>query len=152
MLHYAVVFFVIALIAALFGFGGIAAGAAGIAKILFVVFIILAIATFLFGRNRGAEQQQHRPRPRERARPCFVRARSSDQADAGRHPELGQGRHRRRRGALLGAADEEQEHVARRVEVEDVVLPRSTRGRPAGSRPSCRARARSAQAPMPCGG
>ena len=31
MLHYAVVFFVIALIAALFGFGGIAAGAAGIA-------------------------------------------------------------------------------------------------------------------------
>jgi uncharacterized membrane protein YtjA (UPF0391 family) len=53
MLHYAVVFFVIALIAALFGFGGIAAGAAGIAKILFVVFIILAVATFLFGRNRG---------------------------------------------------------------------------------------------------
>src|SRR5688572_2814094 len=45
MLHYAVVFFVIALIAALFGFGGIAAGAAGIAKILFVVFIILAIAS-----------------------------------------------------------------------------------------------------------
>ena len=53
LLHYAVVFFVIALIAALFGFGGIAAGAAGIAKILFVVFIILAIASFLFGRNRG---------------------------------------------------------------------------------------------------
>jgi len=36
MLHYAVVFFVIALIAALFGFGGIAAGAAGIAQILFI--------------------------------------------------------------------------------------------------------------------
>ena len=33
MLHYAVVFFVIALIAAFFGFGGIAVGAAGIAKI-----------------------------------------------------------------------------------------------------------------------
>jgi uncharacterized membrane protein YtjA (UPF0391 family) len=49
MLHYAVVFFVIALIAALFGFGGIAAGAVGIAKILFVVFAILAIASFLFG-------------------------------------------------------------------------------------------------------
>ena len=32
MLHYAVVFFIIALIAALFGFGGIAAGAAGIAR------------------------------------------------------------------------------------------------------------------------
>ena len=32
MLHYAVVFFIIALIAAVFGFGGIAAGAAGIAS------------------------------------------------------------------------------------------------------------------------
>lgn len=49
MLHYAVVFFVIALIAALFGFGGIAAGAVGIAKILFYVFVILAVAAFLFG-------------------------------------------------------------------------------------------------------
>ncbi len=53
MLHYAVVFFVIALIAALFGFGGIAAGAVGIAKILFFVFIILAVATFLFGSMRN---------------------------------------------------------------------------------------------------
>jgi len=48
MLHYAVVFFVIALIAALFGFGGIAASAAGIAKILFIIFAIMAVATFLF--------------------------------------------------------------------------------------------------------
>ena len=53
LLHYAVVFLVIALIAAVLGFGGIAAGAAGIAKILFIVFVILAVATFLFGRNRG---------------------------------------------------------------------------------------------------
>ena len=49
MLHYAVVFFVIALIAALFGFGGIAASASGIAQILFFVFIVLAVASFLFG-------------------------------------------------------------------------------------------------------
>jgi uncharacterized membrane protein YtjA (UPF0391 family) len=47
MLHYAVVFFVIALIAALFGFGGLAAGAAGIAKVLFFVFLFLAVAGFL---------------------------------------------------------------------------------------------------------
>jgi uncharacterized membrane protein YtjA (UPF0391 family) len=47
MLHYAVVFFVIALIAALFGFGGLAAGAAGIAKILFFVFVAMAVVTFL---------------------------------------------------------------------------------------------------------
>jgi uncharacterized membrane protein YtjA (UPF0391 family) len=53
MLHYAIVFFVIALIAALFGFGGIAASAVGIAKILFVVFLILALASFVFGLLRG---------------------------------------------------------------------------------------------------
>jgi uncharacterized membrane protein YtjA (UPF0391 family) len=47
MLHYAVVFFVIALIAAVFGFGGIAASAAGIAKILFFLFAVLAIGSFL---------------------------------------------------------------------------------------------------------
>jgi uncharacterized membrane protein YtjA (UPF0391 family) len=35
MRHYAVVFFIIALIAAFFGFGGIAVGAAGIAKVLY---------------------------------------------------------------------------------------------------------------------
>jgi uncharacterized membrane protein YtjA (UPF0391 family) len=52
MLHYAVVFFVIALIAALFGFGGIAAGAAGIAKILFFVFVIIAIAAFVMSLLR----------------------------------------------------------------------------------------------------
>jgi uncharacterized membrane protein YtjA (UPF0391 family) len=51
MLHYAVVFLVIALVAALFGFGGIAAGAVGIAKILFFVFLILAVVSLLFGRR-----------------------------------------------------------------------------------------------------
>ena len=51
MLHYAVVFFIIAIVAAVFGFGGIAAGAAGIAKILFVVFLIGAIVALLFGRT-----------------------------------------------------------------------------------------------------
>ena len=52
MLHYAIVFFVIALIAAVFGFGGIAASAVGIAKILFFVFVILAVLTFVFGLIR----------------------------------------------------------------------------------------------------
>jgi uncharacterized membrane protein YtjA (UPF0391 family) len=49
MLHYAVVFLVVALIAAVLGFGGIAASAAGIAKILFVVFLVMAVVSFLFG-------------------------------------------------------------------------------------------------------
>jgi uncharacterized membrane protein YtjA (UPF0391 family) len=53
MLHYAVVFFVIALIAALFGFGGIAAGAVSIGKLLFIVFIVLAVASFLYGLIKG---------------------------------------------------------------------------------------------------
>ncbi|MHB1198682.1 MAG: DUF1328 domain-containing protein [Polaromonas sp.] len=47
MLHYSVVFLVIALIAAVFGFGGIAAGAVEIAKVLFFIFIIMAIVGFL---------------------------------------------------------------------------------------------------------
>jgi uncharacterized membrane protein YtjA (UPF0391 family) len=54
MLHYAVVFFIIALVAAVFGFGGIAAGAAGIAKILFVVFLIGALVSFLMSVGRRA--------------------------------------------------------------------------------------------------
>lgn len=51
MLHWAAVFFVIALVAALFGFGGIAAGAVSIAKVLFVLFIVLAIVALVIGRN-----------------------------------------------------------------------------------------------------
>ena len=54
MLHYAAVFFVIALIAAVFGFGGIAAGAVGIAKILFFVFLIGAAISLLLGLTRRA--------------------------------------------------------------------------------------------------
>jgi uncharacterized membrane protein YtjA (UPF0391 family) len=49
MLHYAAVFFVIALIAAVFGFGGIAAGATEIAKILFIVFLIGFVISLVMG-------------------------------------------------------------------------------------------------------
>ena len=52
MLHYAIVFFIIAIIAAVLGFSGLAAGAAGIAKILFVVFLVMAIATFVVNMLR----------------------------------------------------------------------------------------------------
>jgi uncharacterized membrane protein YtjA (UPF0391 family) len=54
MLHYAVVFFVIALISALFGFTGIAVGAASIAKILFMVFLVIAVITFIMSLARRA--------------------------------------------------------------------------------------------------
>jgi uncharacterized membrane protein YtjA (UPF0391 family) len=53
MLHYAVVFFVIALIAALLGFTGIAAGAADIARILFFLFIVIFLVSIVLGFLRG---------------------------------------------------------------------------------------------------
>ena len=52
MLYYAVVFFIIALVAALFGFGGIAAGAVGIAKVLFFVFLVVAVISAVLGHAR----------------------------------------------------------------------------------------------------
>ena len=52
MLHYAVVFFVIALVAARCGFGGIAAGAVEIGKLLFMVFAVLAVISFVVGLIR----------------------------------------------------------------------------------------------------
>jgi uncharacterized membrane protein YtjA (UPF0391 family) len=55
LLKWAAIFFVIALIAAAFGFSGIAAGAADIAKILFYLFLaifaILLIAGLVIGRK-----------------------------------------------------------------------------------------------------
>jgi uncharacterized membrane protein YtjA (UPF0391 family) len=52
MLYYALVFFVIALIAGFLGFFGIASDAAWIAKILFVAFLVLAVVSLLVGRRR----------------------------------------------------------------------------------------------------
>ena len=54
MLQYAVIFFIIALISALFGFTGLAAGAVGIAKILFYVFLVVALITFVMSLVRKA--------------------------------------------------------------------------------------------------
>ena len=49
MLRWALAFFIVALIAALFGFGEIASGATWIAKILFVVFILMFSICFILG-------------------------------------------------------------------------------------------------------
>ena len=51
MLHYAWVFLIIALVAAVLGFGGIAGTAAGIAKVLFFVFLVIWLVSFLMGRR-----------------------------------------------------------------------------------------------------
>jgi len=53
MLNWALVFLVLGLIAALFGFTGIAGASIGIAKILFFVFLALFVVMLLFGGWRG---------------------------------------------------------------------------------------------------
>ena len=53
MLRWAFGFFLLALIAAVFGFGGIAAGAAGIAKFLFWGFVILSVVSIVVGVIKG---------------------------------------------------------------------------------------------------
>ncbi len=52
MIRYAVIFLVIALIAAIFGFGGIAEGATDIALILFYIFIALFVISLVVGQFR----------------------------------------------------------------------------------------------------
>lgn len=47
MLRWALIFLVVALIAAFLGFGGIAGTAVGIAKVLFFVFLVVAAIFFL---------------------------------------------------------------------------------------------------------
>ncbi|MDB5318751.1 MAG: hypothetical protein JWN40_382 [Phycisphaerales bacterium] len=49
MLYWAAVFFIISIIAAVFGFGGVAAGASSIATILFWIFLVLFIVSLLAG-------------------------------------------------------------------------------------------------------
>jgi uncharacterized membrane protein YtjA (UPF0391 family) len=52
MLYYALVFFIIAIVAAMFGFGGIAAGAVEIAKVLFFIFLVLFLVSLIVGLFR----------------------------------------------------------------------------------------------------
>lgn len=52
MLYWALVFLVVALIAAAFGFGGIAATATSIAQVLFYIFLILFLISLITGLVR----------------------------------------------------------------------------------------------------
>jgi uncharacterized membrane protein YtjA (UPF0391 family) len=54
MLQLAITCLVIALIAAVLGFGGIAGSFIWLAQILFVVFLVLAVVAFIFGRGLGS--------------------------------------------------------------------------------------------------
>ena len=49
MLRWALIFFIISIIAALFGFTGIAVAAAGIARLLFYIFLFVFIILLILG-------------------------------------------------------------------------------------------------------
>ena len=51
MARWAIIFFIVALVAAVFGFGGIAGEAAWIGQVLLFVFIVLAVVSLLMGRG-----------------------------------------------------------------------------------------------------
>ena len=53
MLGWAIAFFILAIIAAVFGFGNIAAGATSIAQILFFVFLVLFVLALVVRLLRG---------------------------------------------------------------------------------------------------
>lgn len=53
MLKMAFLFLVIAMIAAVFGFGGIASASAGMAKIVFAIFLVLFIISALASALKG---------------------------------------------------------------------------------------------------
>ena len=52
LLNWALIFLVLAIVAAILGFGGIASESAWIAKVLFVVFLVIYIASFFINRVR----------------------------------------------------------------------------------------------------
>jgi uncharacterized membrane protein YtjA (UPF0391 family) len=54
MLRWAVIFLIIALIAALFGFTDVAAASAGIAKILFGIFLVIFLVFLVLGLMAGS--------------------------------------------------------------------------------------------------
>ncbi len=53
MLRWALAFLVLALVAALLGFGGVAAASAGIAKTLFFIFLVVFLVTLILGVSAG---------------------------------------------------------------------------------------------------
>jgi uncharacterized membrane protein YtjA (UPF0391 family) len=53
MLRWALIFLIVSLIAALFGFTDIAAASAGIAKILFFIFVVITLVFLVLGLAAG---------------------------------------------------------------------------------------------------
>lgn len=53
MLHYVIMFFILAVLAAVFGFGGLASDFADIAKFLAGIFVILFVASLIYSVITG---------------------------------------------------------------------------------------------------
>ena len=53
MLRWALIFFIVAIVAAVFGFGNISAGATDIAKILFFIFVVLFLISIVMSLITG---------------------------------------------------------------------------------------------------
>jgi uncharacterized membrane protein YtjA (UPF0391 family) len=58
MLYYIVTFFVLAIVASLFGFSGLAVEFAGIAKLLAGIFIVLFLITLIYRIITGKESKE----------------------------------------------------------------------------------------------
>jgi uncharacterized membrane protein YtjA (UPF0391 family) len=52
MLYWALVFFIVALVAGLLGFGGISSASAGVAQILFFIFLVVFLVSLVMGLVR----------------------------------------------------------------------------------------------------
>jgi len=53
LLHWTILFLIVAVVAAVLGFGGLASAAAGIARILFGIFLVLFLVTLVLGALHG---------------------------------------------------------------------------------------------------
>ena len=60
MVRYAIIFFVVALVAAILGFGGVANLSADIGKTLLEVFVLLVVLGAVFGLTAGRGWFNHR--------------------------------------------------------------------------------------------
>ncbi|MES2964685.1 MAG: DUF1328 family protein [Bdellovibrionota bacterium] len=57
MLYWALVFFIVSLVAGIFGFGGVASATAGIAQVLFYVFLVFFVVTLIAGLAGGGTRR-----------------------------------------------------------------------------------------------
>ena len=56
MLYWTLVFLVLSMIAAVFGFGGIATASAGIAEVLFFIFLVMFVGSVILSLARKGQQ------------------------------------------------------------------------------------------------